>query len=118
MSISHETLEKIRKQLHEAKNIGGSVPNDLYSHLTEVFNRIMMYHPSDAYEKFEEISTLVKRTHLNFADPKHDFEVNASAAAKSAEDRAREAWIRKSKNLLNEVSEIRGTMKCLRVRVL
>jgi hypothetical protein len=106
MSISHETLEKIRKQLHEAKNIGGSVPNDLYSHLTEVFNRIMMYHQADAYEKFEEISTLVKRTHLNFADPKHDFEVNASAAAKSAEDKAREAWIRKSKNLLNEVSEI------------
>ena len=44
MSISHETLEKIRKQLHAAKNIGGSVPNDLYSHLTEVFNRIMMHH--------------------------------------------------------------------------
>jgi hypothetical protein len=46
--------------------VGGSVPNDLYSHLTEVFNRIMKHHASDAYDKFEEISTLVKRTHLNF----------------------------------------------------
>jgi len=106
MSISQETLDKIRKQLHEAKNIGGSVPNDLYSHLTEVFNRIMMYHQHDAYDKFEEISALVKRTHLNFADPKHDFEVNASASAKTDKTKDREAWIRKSRNLLNEVSEI------------
>jgi len=104
MSINPETLEKIRSQLHESKNVGGSVPNDLYSHLTEVFNRIMLHHSTDAYEKFEEISTLVKRTHLNFADPKHDFEVNGAAAAKSASDVARDAWIVKSKNLINEVS--------------
>jgi hypothetical protein len=64
----------------------------------------MMHHQTDAFDKFEEISTLVKRTHLNFSDPKHDFEVNASAAAKSADDRSRDAWIRKSKNLINEVS--------------
>jgi len=48
---------------------------------------------------------------LNFADPKHDFEVNASATAKSDKLKDREAWIRKSKNLLNEVSEIDWGLK-------
>ena len=46
--------------------MGGRVPQDLYSHLSEVFNRILLYHPFDAYDKFEEISTLVKKTHLKF----------------------------------------------------
>lgn len=64
----------------------------------------MANHASDAYEKFEEISTLVKRTHLNFSDPKHDFEVNGAPAACSAEAQALKTWISKSKNLINEVS--------------
>jgi hypothetical protein len=64
----------------------------------------MLYHQANAYDKFEEISTLVKRTHLNFSDPKRDFEVNGAAAASSAADEARAAWIKKSKNLFNEVS--------------
>ena len=104
MSISPETLQKIRDQLQTAKKVGGAVPSDLYQHLTEVFNRIMMHHPEDAYEKFEEISTLVKKTHLSFADPKHDFEINAAQASRSQEDVARDAWIQKSRNLLAEVS--------------
>ena len=89
MSISVETLDKIREQLREAKNVGGSVPQDLYSHLTEVFNRIMLHHQSDAYDKFEEISALVKRTHLSFKDPKRDFEVNAQSGARSEAELAR-----------------------------
>jgi hypothetical protein len=40
----------------------GDVQHDLYSHLTEVFNRAVMQHPTDAYDKFEEISVLVKET--------------------------------------------------------
>lgn len=83
MSISVETLDKIREQLREAKECGGSVPQDLYSHLTEVFNRIMLHHQNDAYDSFEEISALVKRTHLSFKDPKRDFEVNAQSGARS-----------------------------------
>jgi hypothetical protein len=42
MSVSSETLEKIRAQLHEVNNSGSQ--NNLYSHLTEVFNRIIEYH--------------------------------------------------------------------------
>ena len=49
--------------------MGGNVSQDFYSHLTEVFNRIMLHHREDAYGKFEEISALVKKTHLRLQDP-------------------------------------------------
>jgi hypothetical protein len=54
----------------------GEANQDLYTHLNEVFNRIMKYHPYDAFERFEEISTLVKQTNFKVTDPKHDYEVN------------------------------------------
>ena len=76
MSVNEATLERIRQQLREAHDIGGNVPQDLYTHLTEVFNRILMHHTEDAYDKLEEISGLVKQTDLKFKDPKFDFEVN------------------------------------------
>ena len=66
MSVNEQTIERIRAQLRAAKDIGGNVPQDLYSHLTEVFNRILLHHSNDAYDKFEEISTLVKQTNLKF----------------------------------------------------
>jgi len=50
---------------------------DLYQHLTEVFNRIMLHHQHDGYQKFEEISHLIKQTHLKIKDPAYDYEVNA-----------------------------------------
>ena len=78
------------------------MPQDLYTHLTEVFNRILLHHSGDAYDKFEEISALVKKTDLKFKDPKYDFEVNAEYGAKQVTPE--EAWIARSKNLLNEVS--------------
>lgn len=59
------------------------IQQDLYSHLTEVFNRIMLHHPHDAYEKFEEISALVKKTNFKIADPKEDHEVNQLLGADS-----------------------------------
>ncbi len=33
---------------------------DVYKHLTDVFNRILQSHPYDGYDKFEEISMLMK----------------------------------------------------------
>ena len=101
--INDQTLERIRNQLREAQDIGGNVPQDLYSHLTEVFNRILLHHSDDAYDKFEEISGLVKQKDLKFRDVKLDSEVNASSGPMEMSDR--EAWIKKSKNLLNEVSQ-------------
>ena len=64
MSVSLETLERIKQQLKEARDCGSAVKLDLYTHLTEVFNRIMQHHQYDAFDKFEEISHLVKQTHL------------------------------------------------------
>ena len=103
MSVNEATLDRIRAQLREAKDIGGNVPQDLYTHLTEVFNRILLHHSGDAFEKFEEISALVKKTDLKFQDPKYDFEVNAEYGAKKVTPE--EAWVARSKNLLNEVSQ-------------
>ena len=101
MSVSQQTLDKIRAQLREAKDIGGNVPQDLYSHLTEVFNRILMHNSDEAFDKFEEISALVKQTDLKFKDPKMDTDVNAENGELAIS--ARDAWIQRSKNLLNEV---------------
>jgi transcriptional regulatory protein LevR len=60
MSVSLETLERIKGQLKEEIGCGNNVNLDLYTHLTEVFNRIMLHNPQDAYHKFEEISHLIK----------------------------------------------------------
>ena len=80
------------------------MPQDLYTHLTEVFNRILMHHADDAYDRFEEISALVKQTDLKFKDPKNDFELNAAMSAKAVSER--EQWVERSRNLLNEVNDL------------
>ena len=79
-------MERIKDQLKEATTTGGHVQQDLYNHLTEVFNRVIMHHSgsTDAYEKFEEISALVKQTHLKFKDPLKDSEVNAALLPQAA----------------------------------
>jgi hypothetical protein len=61
MSVSLETLERIKAQLKQARDQGSTVKLDLYTHLTEVFNRIMLHHPYDAYDKFEEFRTSLSR---------------------------------------------------------
>jgi hypothetical protein len=76
MSVSIETLERIKQQLKQARDNGSTIRQDLYTHLTEVFNRIILHHPYDAFDKFEEISLLVKKTNLKVKDPKYDYEVN------------------------------------------
>ena len=100
---TEETLERIRGQLREARDIGGSVPQDLYTHLTEVFNRVMQHSSDDAYDKFEEISALVKQTDLKYKNPGSAADTSASSAQSVSE---REDWVRRSKNLLNEVNDL------------
>ena len=104
MSVSLETLERIKGQLKQARDQGSSIKLDLYTHLTEVFNRIMLHHPYDAYDKFEEISHLVKQTHLKIKDPKFDYDVNSIQHEQA--NPSKEAWIQKCQKLLKEVSEI------------
>ncbi len=102
MSLDSNTLWKIKQQLHSGSGQSG-VQADLYSHLTEVFSRIIQYHQYDAYDKFEEISTLVKKTHMSFADPKSDVELNQQSRNANAAAIARNEWIEQSRDLLNEV---------------
>ena len=104
MSVSLETLERIKAQLKQARDQGSSIKLDLYTHLTEVFNRIMLHHPYDAYDKFEEISHLVKQTHLKIKDPKFDYDVNSIQHEQV--NPSKEAWIQKCQKLLKEVSII------------
>lgn len=63
MSCHLETFENMKTKLQKAVKVGG-VEHDFYSHVTEIFDRIMLHHPYDAYDKFEEISHLIKKTHL------------------------------------------------------
>ena len=58
MSNNVDVLEEIKLQLKRARDSGSCIKQDLYEHLTAVFNRIMLHHPYDAYDKFEEISHL------------------------------------------------------------
>ena len=69
--------------------------------MTEVFNRIIQYHPYDAFDRFEEISTLVKETNFKIADPKFDYEVNGNANYQNRiTNSAAVALIDKMKNLI------------------
>jgi hypothetical protein len=99
------TLHQIKAQLQQPKpQPDHNVKADLYSHLTEVFNRILQYNPKDAYDKFEEISNLVKQTNLKFQDPKYDFELNAPKANLSREQAA--AYLKKIRNLIKEIPDV------------
>jgi hypothetical protein len=102
MSVGPDTLDRIKTQLKEAQNTGHGVQQDLYSHLTEVFNKVIMNHPADAFDKFEEISALVKQTHLKFKDPQQDSEVN-TAHQKAAPTNAA-IHVCKTRDLLSGVS--------------
>ena len=46
----------------------------------------------------------MKRTHMNFSDPKRDAALNMKAAGASKDAQERNAWIQASRDLLNEVS--------------
>lgn len=80
------------------------IKTDLYAHLTEVFNRIMLHNPEDGYEKFEEISALVKQTNFRIGDPKPDFEVNAQAGV--IQNKEMMDLLQKWKCLINEYPEL------------
>ena len=79
MSSIEEQITQIRNGLKEAKNLGMPIQADLYSHLTEVMNRIMLHHPRDAFERFETISRIVKETNFDVTPSKPDSEINSRA---------------------------------------
>jgi hypothetical protein len=81
MSVNTETLEKLKVQLKAQKDLGTPINGDLYSHLFEVFNRIILHHQKDGFDKFEDISAFVKYHNFKISDPDQDIDVNGQAAA-------------------------------------
>lgn len=53
-----KNFDNLRNILRGAKNEGGSV--DLYQHLVEIMNHIVMHCPDKGLDQFEEISYLIK----------------------------------------------------------
>ena len=53
-------LDEIKSQLKQEKDLDKHIKSDIYTHLGEVLDRITKFHPYDGFDRFEEISTLVK----------------------------------------------------------
>jgi len=94
MSVGLNTLERIKEQLKTAKNIGAPAKNDLYTHLTQVFNKIMLHHKEDGFDRLEEISHLLKKTNCTMKDPSTDEEINAIKTQRNNPDL--ENWLERS----------------------
>jgi hypothetical protein len=62
-----------------------------------------MNNPADAYDKFEEISALVKQTHLKFKDPQMDSEVNTAHTKPPASSAA--IHVNKTRDLLSGTTQ-------------
>jgi len=77
--LSRATLDDIDAKL--TKNHAAETIN---THLTEVFNRCMMHHKLDAYDKFEEVSSLVKKTALEHKEAMADSDVNEPKTKKTS----------------------------------
>ena len=76
----------------------------LCMHMQELMSRVKHSQAGDAYEKFEEISMMVKRSRLNYVDPQTASAVNAINS--NQEKKQVRDTIAKFRDLLNEVSSI------------
>lgn len=70
MSKEGDTFSGVKSLLQKSKQVG-AIKVDLFTHITEIVNRIISSHKYDAYQKFEEVSMLIKKTQLNIKNPKH-----------------------------------------------
>lgn len=98
-------LDEIKQQLNQEKDLSAHIKSDMYTHLGEVLNRITKYHPYDGFDRFEEISTLVKETKTKRADSKKDSDLNGKTAPPSITTKEALAYIEKAKTLLNEMPD-------------
>lgn len=76
-------LDEIKKQLNQEKDLSAHIKSDMYTHLGEVLNRITKFHPYDGFDRFEEISTLVKETKTKRDNSKIDTDLNGKTATRS-----------------------------------
>jgi len=102
MSVTLATLDGLKSQLQSVKDLGLPVSNDLYSHLTEVYNRISQHHGTskDAFEKFEQISALVKQNTIRIREADPDSAVNERANVITNQEAL--DMVKQCEDLLNE----------------
>jgi len=77
----------------------------MYTHLSEVLARITKFHPYDGFDRFEEISTLVKETKTKRENAKPDADLNGKSATPSITAKEALVYIEKAKTLLNEMPD-------------
>ena len=87
------------------KDLGNNIRADVYSHLSEVINRIMKFHPYDGFDRFEEISTLVKETNVRIENAKKDSVINGNNNTLSVTAKEALAYVEKAKTLLDEMPD-------------
>lgn len=99
MSCQLETIENMKNKLKQNKNCG-TVKLDFYTHMKAIFNRVMLYHKHDPCDKLEEISELLKKTHLKIRDPLKDSEINKPAPV--VKSQIVDQYISESRRLIKE----------------
>ena len=65
----------------------------------------MKFHPYDGFDRFEEISTLVKETNTKIDNAKKDSVINGEKAALSTKAKESLEFAEKAKRLLDELSD-------------
>lgn len=84
MACQLETIETMKNKL-KSEQKAGKVSLDFYTLMKEIFNRVMLFHKHDSFDKLEEISHLIKKTHLKIRDPLKDSEISKPKPTKKSE---------------------------------
>ena len=98
MSTEVNTFESIKELLQTSQQCG-AIKTDLFTHITEIVNRILTHHKYDGYQKFEEISLLIKKTQLNVKNPKTSEQIKA--IAKDSINTELENYVKQVRDLLH-----------------
>jgi len=84
MACQLETIEFMKNKL-KIDSKAGNVTLDFYTLMKEIFNRVMLYHRYDSFDRLEEVSQLIKKTHLKIKDPIRDNDINKHTPVKKSE---------------------------------
>ena len=98
MSKEVDTFLGMKSLLQKSKQVG-AIKVDLFTHITEIINRIISSHKYDAYQKFEEISMLIKKTQLSIKNPKNFKEIEQLKGDEVQSELDR--YVEEVRNLLN-----------------
>lgn len=85
------------KRLEDCKDADGYT---IIEHLKEMFNKMLLNPSEYPLEKFEELSYLIKLTHLPIKPPKMDKEVNGMKLVQSEQ----QEWIQNYMARINPVA--------------